>query len=458
MEFSFDTIDILFIIFCLFLLGMILTNGIVSAIEKEIRATTISFVLCFFPIAMLVLPLIEFNYQNTIELIILGISGIVVLILFMPINNKKHIANYEFSKSSNVDERDIMFSRAELKENSENYNSYYKLRPENFESDEKFRKNPGLLKEGSKYYDPVLFASADASFKTVEIYSRYLNTSKSDKQAEIKPEKISEYIKSWAKQLGAIDCGITELKDYHLYSHTGRKGNYGDKVNLKHKYAIAFTVEMDKYMMAPAPKAPTVMESAKQYLNAGSIAMQINFFLKELGYDALAHIDGNYKVICPLVAKDAGLGEIGRMGLLMTPKLGPRVRIAVVTTDMPLVPDKTCFDPTVIDFCNICKKCADTCPGNAISNKNREIINGSVRWQINQEKCFNYWTVCGTDCGRCMSVCPYSHPDNFLHNFVRLGLKNSMVFRRFALKMDDLIYGRRPAPGKVFDWVIGVNK
>ena len=31
------------------------------------------------------------------------------------------------------------------------------------------------------------------------------------------------------------------------------------------------------------------------------------------------------------------LGVIGRMGLLMTPDLGPRVRISVVSTNMPLI-------------------------------------------------------------------------------------------------------------------------
>jgi ferredoxin len=178
-----------------------------------------------------------------------------------------------------------------------------------------------------------------------------------------------------------------------------------------------------------------------------------SFFLKELGHDALAHIDGNYQVICPIVAKDAGLGELGRMGLLMTPKHGPRVRIAVVTTNMPLIIDKPSFEPSIIDFCNICKKCATTCPGNAISNENQEKIGNDIRWQINQEKCYNYWTICGTDCGRCLSVCPYSHPNNLLHNFVRTGLKNSMIFRRFALKMDNILYGKKPASGIELEWI-----
>lgn len=69
--------------------------------------------------------------------------------------------------------------------------------------------------------------------------------------------------------------------------------------------------------------------------------MQLAEFMRSIGYPARAHIDGSYRVVCPLVARDAGLGEIGRMGLLMTPELGPRVRIAVVTTDLPLVPDGT---------------------------------------------------------------------------------------------------------------------
>ena len=43
--------------------------------------------------------------------------------------------------------------------------------------------------------------------------------------------------------------------------------------------------------------------------------------------------------------------------------------------------------------------------------------------------------------------------DNSLHNFVRWGLKRSMLFRRFALKMDDLLYDRKPKPCIVKDWM-----
>jgi reductive dehalogenase len=230
---------------------------------------------------------------------------------------------------------------------------------------------------------------------------------------------------------------------------------YGQPVKLDHRFAIALTVEMDKQMVDTAPHGPTVMESAQQYLNSGAIAVQIAGLIRNLGYPARAHIDGNYRVVCPLVARDAGLGEIGRMGLLMTPQLGPRVRISVVTTDLPLVPSDRHRDATMIDFCKHCKKCAEVCPSRAIPFEDRSEINGVVRWQINQEDCFTYWCAVGTDCARCVKVCPYSHPDNLMHNLVRGGVRRSAHFRRLAITLDNFFYGAKPRPLDTPGWMSG---
>ena len=44
------------------------------------------------------------------------------------------------------------------------------------------------------------------------------------------------------------------------------------------------------------------------------------------------------------------------MGLLMTPELGPRVRLGVVTTDLPLIPDqRNTDDISALDFCRLCQ-------------------------------------------------------------------------------------------------------
>ena len=79
---------------------------------------------------------------------------------------------------------------------------------------------------------------------------------------------------------------------------------------------------------------------------------------------------------------------------------------------------------------------------------------GALRWQIDSEACFEFWCRAGTDCGRCIRACPYSHPDNLLHGLVRSGLRRSGWFRRAALKLDDLFYGRRPVVEPLPDWMV----
>jgi epoxyqueuosine reductase QueG len=231
-----------------------------------------------------------------------------------------------------------------------------------------------------------------------------------------------------------------------VYTHVGRgTGVYGEEIVLDHERALAFTVEMDHAVMASAPEAPVVAESARQYVESARIAVQLASLIRDAGYPARAHIDGNYRVIAPLVARDAGLGEIGRMGLLMTPGLGPRVRLGVVTTTLRLEPDPPGDDLSMLDFCLVCRKCAESCPPGAIPEGDRLPEEGALRWRIDSESCFRYWNVVGTDCGKCMSVCPYSHPDNAAHNLMRWATRRSGAARRVLLRLDDLFYGRKPA-------------
>lgn len=342
------------------------------------------------------------------------------------------------------DERQVMFSRSVLREGSHRFTDYYAAHPEHRKCDDIWRELPGLMSPDSLFADERYFASASASFRAVFELHKLTEGQVAETEITRTAAQWTEYLREWGTDLGACDIGFTELRDYHLYSHVGRGDDYGQPVDLNHRYAIALTVEMDRDVMKTAPNAPVVSESARRYFDSGAIAVQLALFIRRMGYPARAHIDASYNVICPLVARDAGLGEIGRMGLLMTPRQGPRVRIAVVTTDMPLetVSVQKVGDPTMIAFCDICKKCAVTCPGQAIPMESRYNYHGSHRWQISSEDCFTYWCRAGTDCGRCMSVCPYSHPDNFLHNLIRWGIRRNHWFRVLAWKMDDLIYGR----------------
>ncbi|MGB2896551.1 MAG: reductive dehalogenase domain-containing protein, partial [Anaerolineales bacterium] len=379
--------------------ALMLGAAIVSIVEREFRAAgRIALLGVLLSLPYLVVGFMPFPYREIVAIFLLITAVLVVAIFLIPVG-RRHIAEDDTPKIR-IDERDIMFARARLVPGSERFQEYYRRKPDKKVLDDKFRTRPGLLSKGSTYFDPYMFSAAEASFEAVGSFRTTIDQEPASERVHTDPERITEFIKQWGRKLGAVSVGVTELRDYHLYSHLGRNEPYGQPVDLEHKFAIALTVEMDKFMLDHAPYGPTVMESAQQYLASGAVAVQIAAFIRNLGFPARAHIDGNYRVVCPLVARDAGLGEFGRMGLLMTPELGPRVRLAVVTTDLPLAADQRTRDYSVLDFCTRCKKCAVVCPSKAISFDDRTEVDGVKRWKINAEACFTYWNTTGTDCGR----------------------------------------------------------
>ncbi len=422
----------------------------VSLHEREGRAARMSLLLALGGGALFLLPVLLSPGSVWVIILFVILTGALFL-FFLPPVVRRDLTDPD--PAVRIDERDIMFSRRLLMPGSPRYEEYYARHPEKKEVDDRFREKPGLLSRDALYFDPLTFPAADAYFSTIEYLAAGIDGKPRQERTKMDPEKITRYLKDMVAYLGAVSSGVTEMRPYHYYHTRGRDHNYGEPVIPGHRFGFVFTVEMDREMINTGPRGPTVMESARQYLEAARIAVAVAVYLRELGYEARAHIDAHYEVVCPLVARDAGLGEIGRMGLLMTPEKGPRVRIGVVTTNMELVPDQTRKDLAMIDFCYRCKKCAINCPAQAISHDPPAVIDGVKRWQIDQEACYTYWTITGTDCGRCVAVCPFSHPGNLFHNLVRWGIHHSWLINRLALPMDELFYGKRPAWGKIPRWL-----
>ncbi len=427
--------------------------AVISALEDERRAAALASL--FSLVGSLPVFIIAFGVPLALKLLVLGIAAAAVVagaVLFVwPVGNLQRLRD---TPAERFDERDMMFARARLKPGSREYADYYDRRPENKVPDDQLRKLPGLMSLEAQKANIWAFAAAAASFSLTEAVREDVTASVARVIRERLPSAMTEFVKDLARFYGARSVGITRLRPYHVYSHIGRgTGTYGAPIEVEHRYAIAFTVEMAHEMMGPAPEAAVVMESGRQYVEAAKVALQLCYMIGHLGHPARAHIDGNYRVIAPLVARDAGLGEIGRMGLLMTPELGPRVRLGVVTTNLELVPDERLDGRAMLDFCDICLKCADNCPARAIPFGDRQQIKGAYRWRIDAEACFHYWNVMGTDCGRCVAVCPYAHPDNLAHNLVRWSVARSGAARRVMLGFDDFFYGRNPAPRPLPSWI-----
>ncbi|MDX2429912.1 MAG: reductive dehalogenase [Desulfobacterales bacterium] len=375
---------------------------------------------------------------------------------------KKNVLQY--------DERKIVFARnRSLRPDSEEFNTFYAEYPQYKEYDDKRRTMGGPMGNIGTVDNPNADINNAMTFASINMPSYLGDSSKvrperhpalkqklGDKKIDITPQEASKRVKGFAKRLGASIVGIAELNPLWVYSKRGEIfyenwEDWGQKIELDHKYIIVFAEEMEFDLVSTAPHTPTNIESMFNYAKGAFISTQLAAFIANLGYSATANHLRHYDSLMVPLAVDAGLGELSRMGYLITKELGPRVRLSAVSTNLPLITDKP-VDIGVDHFCEVCKKCAVCCPSASIPDDKKTEVNGTRRWMLNAETCFEYWGKVGTDCNRCMMVCPWSHARTFPHRLIVFMItRNALVRKLFAL-MDDLFYGRKPKSKAGPDW------
>ncbi|HAT27096.1 MAG TPA: 4Fe-4S dicluster domain-containing protein [Gammaproteobacteria bacterium] len=203
---------------------------------------------------------------------------------------------------------------------------------------------------------------------------------------------------------------------------------------------------MDIALTGTVPSALSGSATGLGYSFDAVTLLTLAQYIRNLGYRAYATMNDTALTI-PL-ALQAGLGEVGRHSLLITPEYGPRLRLGKIFTDVPLLHDKP-RSYGIKQFCDVCERCASACPPKAIpfakpSEKtyNRSNIIGINKWTTDAEKCFSFWANQNTDCSICIRVCPYNR--DFSRWYHRLWFKlASSPLRRFALWLDDRLMDRR---------------
>jgi epoxyqueuosine reductase len=218
---------------------------------------------------------------------------------------------------------------------------------------------------------------------------------------------MSEKIKSVGRFFGANLVGITRLNEFWVYSHSyNRLNRQNDPINISKdfKFAIVVAIEMDyeKFTMSDVEvSAATGLGYSKMAFVASHLAQ----FIRNLGYRALPC--GNDTAFSIPLAIDAGLGEQGKHGMLITPQFGSRVRLCKIITDLPLKDDNP-IDFGVQEYCEEnCNKCVENCPASAIIGK-KEVENGVFKWLTNGENCYKFWCEQGNDCSICIKVCQFN--------------------------------------------------
>ena len=224
-------------------------------------------------------------------------------------------------------------------------------------------------------------------------------------------ESAAEMVRSFAKGAGADIVGFTSVKGNFVFE---------DQTILQ-KNCVVLAVEMDYDLIETAPESPSGTEVLRAYWYLADIAIKVARFIRSMGYPAQAHHPRSYADFPPTIlqtvaAIEAGMGELGRHGVLITPEFGPRVRVATVTTDLEL-PKGGRKEFGVDKFCSGCHVCYDACEGDAIPME-KTVVRGHRKYTIDPYKCLPEFAKYD-GCNICVARCVFNKRPEALRPFIR---------------------------------------
>jgi ferredoxin len=208
------------------------------------------------------------------------------------------------------------------------------------------------------------------------------------------PRQLTDDVRGKAAELGLNAIGFAAYDPKYTFASYQDKW-YGHTV-------IVVIKEQNYELTQQIPHVQFEQDSFSAYAELMQAGAQLASFLHSRGYRARA-ADSSSNSIVHHYAVEAGLGQMGLNGQLLTPTAGSRIRIGLVYTDAPLVHDAP-RDYGIPKICDACQVCVRRCPPGAVQARRRE-YRGVEKAKIRMDLCFPV-IVQSHGCGVCTKVCP----------------------------------------------------
>jgi epoxyqueuosine reductase QueG len=238
------------------------------------------------------------------------------------------------------------------------------------------------------------------AFQAAYAYPELIEPSTERNEAPI--EALTTSVRDFALAHEADEVGIALMEPNWVF----------EGYTVEHPRVLVLALAHNYERLREVPSDETdgigVCDVGDQYARGTRSSYSLANWIRSQGYQADPYpgpMAGALLLIPPAIA--AGLGELGKHGSLISPRFGSGVRLAGVTTDMPLIPTA----PRrfgVDEFCANCQVCTRACPPGAI-NPHKQMVRGIERWYVDFDKCIPYFAEAAS-CGICIAECPWTRP------------------------------------------------
>ena len=200
---------------------------------------------------------------------------------------------------------------------------------------------------------------------------------------------LLKYLEKKGKKLGIVSIGYVKIPV-----------NVLDKNELKYSNAIVLTYPINMDIINEIPSEKTQRLNDILYAKFGNITYELSDYLRKEGYGTQAIHPMEGTIDFSKLGEDAKIGYIGKNRLLISPELGPRLKISAILTSIENLPytDKNPYE-WIRNYCKRCSKCIKRCPQDALIEKEDKIAKAN----LSCEKCIG----CSQGCTYCIEACPF---------------------------------------------------
>ncbi len=173
-------------------------------------------------------------------------------------------------------------------------------------------------------------------------------------------ENLLKNFENKAKKLNIKSIGYTKIN----LEKINREKSF------KYSNAIVLTIEINEEIINKSPGKKAKELNSALYKKFKKITYELSDYLINNGFKTEIAIPNEKGIDLPFLGQKSGLGYIGKSGLLITPKLGPKLKISAILTNIENLPfSKNNEHIWIEDYCEKCDECVKSCEKKALNEK-----------------------------------------------------------------------------------------